>query len=105
MSDEDRYRMIGKLVCDHEQAKKDLAALRAKASNLATLLHGVCAALVGGTEWQASGSSFSYKLSSGGAASSGTLPTPGEIVDLLKAVTAAESSVKELEQERKELGV
>ena len=104
MPDDERYRVIGKLVIDHEQSKRDLTALETKAKNMAPTFRAILGALAGYGDWTAEGTKFTY-TETGHAQINGTVPSLDDAVALLGQIAAIKVLTRDLEQQRKKLGV
>ncbi len=91
---------------DHEEAKRRLAALQAKAKVLGAFIHLVANVLTGdATRYSYDGQTIRvepFHSSSGGA---GAWPSMEELVSLLSQIDTAKNDIAELEWRRKDLGV
>lgn len=104
MSDDEKYQIIGKVVSDHEAAKKHLAALKAKGKSLAEFVHLVASALADEATWTV-GREFTIKRSIDGRVTTADWPLREDIVALLTEIAETKVRIATLEQQRKDLGV
>ena len=122
MTDQEQYQIIGKVVSDHEKAKKHLVVLKAKGETLAEFLYRVGSALSGEAAWSMSGQSLTVKGSDSvqhfgivhhgpddqhamPGPVSGEWPTSEAVFELLQEIEDTKTQIKQLEQQRAELGV
>jgi hypothetical protein len=105
MSDDERFQIIGKVVSDHEAAKKHLATLKVKAKALSEFLYIVGSALAGEATWSVAGTTFTVKRFNAGGPVTGEWPTAGSLAALLQEITDTHSQITLLEKQRKDLGI
>ena len=108
MSDDERYQIIGKVVSDHEAAKKHLAALQAKAANTAELFHAIANVLTGNADSIAASpdtDEFGVKNRHSGAKSNGRYPAWQDVARLVADIAETKKQIGELEARRKDLGI
>lgn len=108
MSDEERYQIIGKVVADHEDAKKLLAALQAKAAAMGEFLHDAASVLQGNATWEWNPTQVQIKLTHAGKRTSyghGAWPTLADAKQLTEEMDATKARIEALQGRRKELGV
>lgn len=105
MSDEERFQIIGKVVSEHEAAKKELALLQSKGKASGDTLRAVANALADKVDaWSIEGDRFLTR--SGHETTQGPLPLSwDDIVRLLSAIRETKTRIAELDAERKRLGV
>jgi hypothetical protein len=105
MSDDEQDQIIGRVVREHEKAKKLLAALKVKAAALATVITGVANVLSEHADWSHTGDRFHIKNRHNGQETDGRWPTWDEICRLLDEIESTRGDIETLAQRRKELGV
>jgi len=118
MTEQEQYEIIGKVVSEHEQVKRDLAAARAKASSLGELLSAFGSAL---RYWNSMGRPASestarryagYQVEDGTIKATydhrthaGAWPSIDELEGLINEIKSLEQAETALQHRRKELGV
>jgi hypothetical protein len=107
MSDDEKFKIIGKVVSDHEAAKKRLEALQVKGKMVGEFLHLVANTLTGNAKiYELRGERgikiAPFNMSRGGE---GDWPTFDELSALLREICSTKQQIEELGSQRKELGV
>lgn len=109
MTDEERYRIIGQVVSNHEEAKKILAALLAKAKSLSTMVADVAKALdqVSDFSRPEGGDAFIVRERHGGSRKYAVRAWPSfdQISDLFAEIASTHTEIATLERQRRELGI
>jgi hypothetical protein len=106
MSDEERQRLVGKLVLDHEQAKRHLAALQEQARAYAKTLGAIVAALSGHATYAIAGDVFTVKTTdSRTSIATERMPSPSDVAALLTELRRADQELKEFDARRREFGI
>ena len=105
MTDQEQYQIIGKVVSDHEKAKKRLAALLVKAKDLGEDLSAVGNVLRQNADCQVDGDAFQIKNRNSGKSTTVTWPTGDELRQLILDIDTTRTAIASLEAQRKELGV
>lgn len=107
MTDEERFTIIGRVVSEHEEAKRHLGALHARAENWSRLFYAIATAMspsaAPGGSWTATDTHFSG--SQGSAPVSGAVPSWADVRQLLDEIEATKTRIEQLAQRRKDLGV
>ncbi len=106
MTDQEKYQIIGKVVSDHEKAKKHLVVLFAKGKDLGEGLHAVANVLMNNASGMFDGKAFQIKSRHGGRLIHTVVwPSEDEVRQLIEEIDTTRNDIASLEQQRKELGV
>lgn len=106
MTDDEKYRIIGRVVSDHEDSKKHLAALETKANTLGDFIQQVAIVLAGKSKLTiAPTGEILVKSSDASRGGRGVWPTLDEIRTLLDEIAATRTEIEQLARQRRELGV
>ena len=105
MTDQEQYQIIGKVVSDHENAKKRLAALLAKAKDLGQGLSAVTNVLRQNADCRLDGDALQIKNHNSGLSMTVMWPTGDELRQLILDIDTTRTAIASLEAQRKELGV
>jgi hypothetical protein len=105
MSDDEKYQIIGKVVSDHEEAKKHLAALFAKVDRLKAFLNGVGHALDGRASLSVAGDKITVRIANMSDNHTEVWPSWGDLAALMQEIKDTNQRIETLETQRKGLGV
>ena len=105
MTDQEKYQIIGKVVSDHETAKKQLVVLLAKAKDIGNEINAVANVLRGNADCRFDGKAFQIKNRMTTRSDTVVWPTVDEVRQLIEAIDATRDDIASLESQRKALGV
>ena len=107
MTEQEQYLIIGKVVSDHEKAKKQLTVLLAEAKELGEGLTAVTNVLRQNADCRVDGDgdALQIKNRNSGLSTTVTWPTGDELRQLILDIDTTRTAITSLEAQRKELGV
>lgn len=105
MTDQEQYQIIGKVVSDHEQAKKRLAALVAKAKTVGEELHAIANVLTQNADCTFDGETFVTKNRNNGQRTTASLPSFGAVHELVMDIETTRATIADLEARRRDMGI
>lgn len=106
MTDNERFQIVGRVVSEHEAAKRHLAVLKAKGKTTAEFLAAMGRALSDEGAWRVETTGFTVQRCGGsGGPVSGEWPTVDAVTALLQEIADTKARIVSLDAQRKELGV
>ena len=105
MTDQEKYQIIGKVVSDHETAKKQLVVLLAKGKDIGDGINAVANVLWGKADCMFDGKAFQTTDRITKRSNTVVWPTVDEVRQLIEAIDATRDDIASLESQRKDLGV
>ena len=106
MTDTEQYQIIGQVVKTHEDAKKHMAVLKAKAKSTAEFIYQVGSALSGEASWTSNDGTLTISRHNNYAASAkGQWPSESDVLAVLREISDLKKEIENLEKQRRELGV
>jgi gas vesicle protein len=106
VTDTEQYQIIGQVVKTHEDAKRHMTILKAKAKAMAEFIYQVGSALSGEASWASSDGTLTisrHNNYAGGA--KGQWPSENDVLAVLRQMSDLKKEIESLEKQRKELGV
>src|SRR5687767_11422621 len=98
MSEDEQYRIIGRVVSDHEEANKYLAALKAKAQGMGEVLEHAAAAVQGRSSVRPSADLRTVEpAGSEPHHVPATIPTREQIIDDIQEIATVTKAIRDLE--------
>jgi hypothetical protein len=106
VTDTEQYQIIGQVVKTHEDAKRHMTTLKAKAKAMAEFIYQVGSALSGEASWASGDGTLTisrHNNYAGGA--KGQWPSENDVLAVLRQMSDLKKEIESLEKQRKELGV